>query len=32
MLGGSINGGRILGKYPDDLTKNNPLDIGTFMI
>ena len=28
MLGGSLDGGRILGEYPDDLTSDSPLDIG----
>jgi len=25
MIGGGLNGGRILGEYPDDLTDNGPL-------
>ena len=32
MLGGNIKGGRILGNYPDDLTSDSPLDIGTIKI
>ena len=28
IFGGSIEGKRILGQYPDDLTSNSPLDIG----
>jgi hypothetical protein len=31
MLGGSLNGGKILGKYPKDLTAKSTLDIGMFM-
>jgi hypothetical protein len=30
MLGGSINGGHILGTYPNDLTRDSPLDVGKF--
>lgn len=28
VLGGSIDGGRIVGNYPDDLSSSNPLDTG----
>lgn len=28
MLGGSIDGKKVLGKYPDDITPNGPLNIG----
>ena len=28
MLGGSVKGGKIFGKYPDDLSSNNKLDLG----
>ncbi len=30
MIGGSINGGKILGSYPDDLTEASRLNIGKF--
>ena len=30
MLGGSVQGGRILGEYPNDLTSESSLDIGEF--
>jgi uncharacterized protein (DUF1501 family) len=32
MIGGSINGGTILGEYLDDLTSRNPLNIGKFLL
>jgi len=28
MIGGGVDGGRILGSYPDDLTEDGPLNIG----
>jgi len=28
MFGGNVNGGKILGSYPDDLTDNSPIGIG----
>ncbi len=28
ILGGSVNGGRIFGEYPEDLSSNSPLNIG----
>jgi len=28
MMGGSVKGGKILGKYPDDITEDGPLTLG----
>ena len=28
IMGGGVRGGRVLGKYPDDLTPNGPLNVG----
>lgn len=28
LLGGNVNGGQVLGKYPEDLTENGPLGVG----
>lgn len=28
MMGGAVEGGRILGKYPDDITENGDLNLG----
>ena len=28
MFGGGINGGKVLGEYPDDLTSSGPLNLG----
>ena len=28
MLGGQVRGGRVVGKYPNDLTKDSPLNAG----
>lgn len=28
MFGGSVQGGQIVGRYPDDLTDNSPLSLG----
>lgn len=32
MLGGSINGGKILGQYPDNLTSNSLLNVGKLVV
>ena len=29
ILGGGLNGGKIFGEYPDDLTLNGPLNTGS---
>ncbi|VEU38256.1 unnamed protein product [Pseudo-nitzschia multistriata] len=29
MLGGNVRGGRVVGKYPDDITKESPLNAGS---